>query len=568
MMSNPLYYASALVLIAILVVVHEFGHFLVARFFGIRVLVFSIGFGPRLFGWIYKGTDYRISGIPFGGYVKMAGADPFSESGWGDEEPVPEAESFMARPAWQRLLVSVAGPIFNFGLPFVVFTALYTWGEPQSIAEVGSLRAGSAAVQAGVQIDDRVVAVNGTAVRTWADVMEVLETAPHAPLDLQIERAGQPQNLQVSVEGVDATAPIDAAELGFGSTAQSARILVDDPTSPLGRAGVPTGAVIIEINGQNVRDWNDITRLSATADHLSLRWFSGELTVSQLGAISPPKGVEVQQTEVTLDPNWGSTATASDDRLWQRWGLVSSGLGIRAISEGSAAEKAGLQIGDRFLSIDGQPVSTWGDVLRLVSASATGAGEEQTARPVALVMRRQGQILEMNIQPDVIKDTDRLARYQWRPMIGVAGGGESIGPERIKRPYPLPQAFRRAVDETVSITGFIVEQLGKLLTGEASPQKSLGGPLEIFRQAAAAAEQGLFEWARNVGVFSISLGVLNLLPVPVLDGGQALMYLAEWVRGRPLPLRIREMALQAGVIFLMLLTLLVLAFDIHRRIAE
>jgi regulator of sigma E protease len=140
-------------------------------------------------------------------------------------------------------------------------------------------------------------------------------------------------------------------------------------------------------------------------------------------------------------------------------------------------------------------------------------------------------------------------------MLGVGNLGELAEPELVKRPYPFAEAFPRAVDETVTQAKGLVGHLGKMLTNEADPRKSVGGIVAISRQSKAAAERGLLTWARFLGLISISLGVVNLLPVPVLDGGQLLMYVAEWVRGRPLPLALRERLQQVGVMLLLALFL-------------
>ena len=568
MLSTPLYYASALVLIASLVLIHEFGHFIVARMLGVSVRVFSVGFGPRLFGVVYGGTDYRVSAIPFGGYVRMAGSDPFSEGGTDDEDAAP-GTGFMEKPAWQRLLISVAGPIMNLLLPVAVFSLLFWWGEPQSMSVVGTVREGSAAATAGLLVGDKITEVNGHPVQTWTDVMDVFDEAPRRPVTLSVERAGQAVSLDLPIDKVDPLADLGPVPLGFGSVAPSSRALVDDPRSPAGKAGVPTGAVLVRVAGEEVLDWNGVQRQAMAVPEgatLEVAWVvEEELSVGEDGRVKT-EGLTVHQAAIQPDPAWGAGAVAADDALWRRWGLASAGLGIGGISEGSAAERAGLLAGDRLLALDGAPIRAWGDVLRLVAASASGEGEAQQARPIRLQYRRQGEAREIEVLPDVVQDTDVMGRYQWRPLLGIAGAGESTIPPKIRRAYAPGEALERGLEETTLIAGFMVEQLGKLLTGEAAPQKSLGGPLEIFRQTAQAAERGLLYWARHMGIFSISLGILNLLPVPVLDGGQALMYLAEWLRGRPLPMRMREMALQAGVIFLVLLTLLVLAFDIHRTI--
>ena len=148
---------GTLLAIAALITFHEFGHFIVAKALGVYVRVFSLGFGGRAFGVKWKGTDYRVSWVPFGGYVRMAGGDPFAEGGAEpeDELPVPHDEQFMAKAPWKRLLIVLAGPAFNLALPFALFTALGVLGEPQPRAEVGSVDTGSAAAKAGIEVGDR-----------------------------------------------------------------------------------------------------------------------------------------------------------------------------------------------------------------------------------------------------------------------------------------------------------------------------------------------------------------------------------------------------------------------------
>src|SRR5688572_26122850 len=171
-MTEPLAIVLAFVLIAVLITIHEFGHFLVAKAFGIDVKVFSVGIGGRAFGWKWKGTDYRVSWFPFGGYVRMAGADPFMEGG-ADEDDDPRAPgAFMSKAPWKRLLVVLAGPVMNLVLPFGVFTALYVVGEPQPRSDVGMVHAGTPAEAAGLRPLDRIVEIDGTPVATWFDVQD------------------------------------------------------------------------------------------------------------------------------------------------------------------------------------------------------------------------------------------------------------------------------------------------------------------------------------------------------------------------------------------------------------
>ena len=165
---------AAVLLIAILVFIHEFGHFVVAKACGVQVPVFSIGFGRRLVGIEIGGTDYRISALPFGGYVRMAGADPFGTGEEDDEFLEDKSKAFLRRPVWQRLLVVLAGPAFNLILPIVVFTGLYMAGDPKPAAELGSVRNGTYAESAGLLPGDQVLSINGVELETAREMAEQL----------------------------------------------------------------------------------------------------------------------------------------------------------------------------------------------------------------------------------------------------------------------------------------------------------------------------------------------------------------------------------------------------------
>jgi regulator of sigma E protease len=550
---------AAVALIAALIAIHEFGHFIVAKACGVRVKVFSVGIGGRLVGFRWGDTDYRISWIPFGGYVRMAGADPFMEGGADDDDPRADG-AFMAQPAWKRLLIVFAGPAMNLVLPFVVFTSLKMAGEPQPRADVGTVDAEGGAAAAGVLPEDRIVEVEGAPALTWSDVIEAFEASTDATIDLVVDREGARIPIAIPVEKGDYGAARDPYDFGLSSSAPDTTVLVDDPASPAGKAGLHTGDALTAIEGAPVRNWNEVRRLL-------LRAKAGGLAQVQVTVRRAEAASDAPAEPLTLraDPTWAPSLTPVDDDLWQGWGLASALVSVGQFAEnGSSAKDAGVKEGDRLLAIDGRPIHVWRDVVLAVAASASGEGSAQTTRSMVVSVRRAGEVRDIQVKPQVVEDTDELGRYRWRPLLGIGSGGDTVLTPMVPRVYPFPEALGRASDEVVLVSGFILEQLGKLTTGEAAFDQSVGGPVEIFRQTRAAAERGVFDWARQLGLFSISLGIINLLPIPVLDGGQLVMYLAEWVRGRPLPLVLRERAQQAGVIFLVLLMLSVLVLDIHR----
>jgi len=557
---------AAVALIAILVFIHELGHFVAAKSVGIHVNVFSIGFGRRVLGFKWRGTDYRLSLLPFGGYVQMAGADPFGYAD-AEEEPDDPATSFQNQAVWRRLTALAAGPAFNLLLPIGVFTALLMAGEPQAAAVVGTVDPGSPAEQAGILSGDQVVAVAGTPVETWNDLGGLLGARGGGPVDLDLLRDGKAMKLTVQLP--DKGSGVD---LGLGHEREDAVVGVADPASPAGKAGVRTGDRVLSVDGKAVHDWPAVARA--------------------LAAAGPQVALEIERDQEHLslrlgeDLAWTPVDAALREAPGGRWGLETGSMYIGSVGETvddgesdilsgcrpnaseppSPAYVAGLRQGDRFLSLDGEPVRAWGDVLDAVKGTMEGSGAEATAHPLDVAVVRQGQIVHIRLTPTIIRDTDPLGQYYYRPILGVVRLGGYVDGDTTRIYYPFPAALRQAASETWGLGAFIVGHIGKMLTGEAAVRKSLGGPVEMFRQASDAAQRGLFDWARLMGMLSISLGIVNLLPVPVLDGGQILFNAVEGIRGRPLSLALRERVQQVGLLFLVLLMLSVLVFDIQRWI--
>jgi len=551
---------GTLLAIAGLITLHEFGHFIVAKALGVYVRVFSIGFGGRMIGFTWGETDYRLSWIPFGGYVRMAGADPFAEGGAepDDVEAVPHERQFMSQAPWKRLLVVIAGPLFNLLLPFALFTGLGVLGEPQPRSDVGSLDADSPAALAGVQVEDRVTSVDGVPVTTWYDMIEAFRATTGTTIPLELERDGARMSVTLDSAGTDIGPDRDPYDYGMGNLSANATVVVDDPASPAGRAGVKTGDVVTA-----VRFGGDAVPVR------TFRQLSEALLADVLLGAAAPKALELDLTRegepvtvALVATPWSPAALPADDALWARWGIASATLSIALIEADSAAEKAGLLVGDHILLVNDAVITSWYDVVRNVAKSGSGEGADTTPTAMTVTVRRAGEIRTLTMTPDVVTDSDEYGRYHTRARIGVGGGGVMVPAPYIPRSYPLTRAFTRACNQTWRVSVYIVDTLSKLVVAKVDPTKTLGGPVAIFQQMKQAADQGTFELFRQIGLLSISLGIINLVPIPVLDGGQIFMYTAEWLRGRPLPLRVRERAQQAGVIFVVLLMLAVSLKDI------
>jgi len=552
---------AAVGMIAILVFIHEFGHFIVAKACGVHVKVFSIGFGRRLLGVEYRGTEYRLSVLPFGGYVQMAGADPFGTGEEDDDCLDDPSKAFLRRPVWQRLLVVSAGPAFNLALPLVLFTVLLMAGEPQPSNQVGMVEQGGLAHQIGMKSGDSISSVDGQPVGTWNALAKQLGTWESGPHSLTIQR-----------DGVSRTHSIDfdldsKVGLGISHLRPDAVIGVDSPDSPAGRAGLKTGDQIVAVEGVATGDWVSLDRALDTPKATVSITLADDRTLSlskhpgwsphDAGLSAVPSALWGLRPTSIFVGNVGETVSKDSTDLFE-------GCRPSAARPQAPAYRAGLREGDRFLRIDGRLVRGWSDVLEGVRSTMDGDGESATARPLQLEVVRSGEVIDVNLTPTVIRDTNALGRYYYRPILGVMRMGSLTEGPSVRVYYSFTRAVSRAFDETTRLSGYVIEQIGKLITGAAAVQKSLGGPVEMVRQASSAADQGIFVWARLMGMLSISLGIINLLPVPVLDGGQFLFYAVEGMRGRPLSLAIRERAQQIGVLFLVLLMMSVLFFDLRR----
>jgi regulator of sigma E protease len=434
--------------ILVVVAFHEYGHFLAMRLFGIRVLKFSIGFGPRLLHWKSKksGTDYVIAAIPLGGYVKPFDSradNSLLEGGQGDAVGTAD-EDFSQKPAWQRFITYAAGPFANFVLAFVFYWLIAIHGQPGLIPLVGKVAPHSTAAQAGLQPGDEVTAVNGERVRTWQQVTNVLlgQIGSDKPALFTIDRQGKT---------VRATLP-----LGEWAT---------NPEAP------PLGVLGISPRGPGTR----------------------------LGEILPD----------------------------------------------SAALKAGFRTGDEIRAVNGKAVTSWDDWVQVVQAHPGEA--------MSVSIERQGQPMTLMLTPDTIEqDGETIGRA------GVMIGGLT----QIR--YGPMSAFPAAWDHLKQETGMIVGAMLRLFEGKLSV-KTLGGPITIAKAAGETAAIGIAVFLGFLAFFSISLGALNLLPVPLLDGGWMVFCVAEMVMRRPLPERFLAAAQNLGLSLVVLLMVVAIYNDLIRQ---
>jgi len=545
---------GAVVAVVLLVVVHEFGHFLAAKIFRVGVPVFSVGMGPRVAGFFWKGTDYRLSALPIGGYVQLAGADPFGEEDF-DEPRLPPEQDFMQKPVWQRLIVMLAGPLANLILPVVIFTLLFMGGYPEFRSEIGMVSYDSPAWRAGLRSGDLVVAVDGESVRVWRDLESALARRVEQDIPLTVERAGSPVALTLPAGSFSrrARTMLDSDSLGIEPGRRSSRIGVSDPTSPAAVAGVQTFDAITAVDGQKVDDYRGLIAALEGDRHL--------LTVIR----ADPESGERTTLQVPLErTDWGPLP---DDPWKNPWGVAPVDIFVGGLLDGQPADAAGIRTGDRLYAVDGVVVHDFTHLRALVATSAIDPLDYSAGtRPIALTVLREGERVEVAFSPKLI-DATTVYGTRYTPLMGIKMTPDSrIFPERTLKYYNPIQAFAMGLDRTWNAVETVLTALDSMLRMRTNPSKMMGGPLAIFSVTGQSLMLGIHAYAGTIAAISVSLAIVNLLPVPALDGGQIIVYLIEWIRGRPLSAEVRVRIQMFGVLILFALIVLVTISDVRNFI--
>lgn len=476
---------AMLVTLGILVTIHEYGHFITARWCGVKVERFSIGFGKPLLRWRGKPTaddlqagseptEYVISALPLGGYVKMLGelqpgqGDGGQDDASGQYASPPSAvlrrQSFAHKPLYQRAAIVAAGPIFNFLLAVLLYWGLFLGGTSGLAPVIGDVEPEGAAARAGLQAGDEIVAVDGMATATWQDVRLAL-----------LERLGETGVIELQLKQM--------------------------------ADGVQRSAAVAVTNWLGDSDAPDL--------------------LGDLGMVPYHLVVEPRLQEVLPD---------------------------------SSAAAAGLQAGDLITGSDGLPVRTWSMWLDVVRS--------HPRETFSVQLERDGVVYETSLTPAVRLGDDGLPELDGEGREqGYIGASVVIPqlPQWMSRTqeYSLVGAAVQAVHETASNSRFVLESMGKMLTGNISV-KNLSGPITIAQVAGETASSGLEYFVGFLALLSISLAVLNLLPIPVLDGGHLFYYAIEALIRRPVPVRVQAIGMQLGMLVVGCIMLLALFNDVNR----
>ena len=442
---------AAILLLGPLIAIHEFGHYIVARKLGVKVLVYSIGFGPTLLKWTSKksGIQYQLSALPLGGYVKMLD----EREGSVAEEDLPKA--FNRQHPWKRIAIVAAGPLINLAFAVVLFWILFIPSQEQLNTRVGKVLPNTPAATVQMQVGDKITNVDGTATPTWEKLNFALvdRVGETGSIEIQADRAGQVKTFQLPIQDF--------------------------------------------LKNQN------------------------QSALDSLGFMP-------------YRPHIPAIAAK--------------------LSEDGAAIRQGMKEGDKIIAIDGVKMNDWFDVVQVVQASPE--------KLLKIDILRQNQLLHLEVMPQAKRDS----------MGNVSGvlGVQNI-PGKINIPadykqliqYSPTEAFVMAVDKMGQISGMILNSIVKMFRGLIGLD-NLSGPITIAKVAGQSAEMGWQTFISFMALMSVSLGILNLLPIPMLDGGHLVYYFIELIRGKPVSEQIQLVGLKIGMVLLGSMMLLALFNDFMR----
>ena len=564
--------------VSILIFIHEFGHFAFAKLFGVKVLTFSIGFGPKLLKVRGKETEYCLALFPFGGFVKML------EAGKAEQPILPEERhrTFEAQALWKRIVIVLAGPAMNLVFPVVLYTSVYLDDKEFLPPSVGAVFPGKPA-DGKLFPGDVITAIDGDAVQSFPDVQKAFAKRAGTPLRVTVERDGK--TASVTVTPANETEVVEPSELelfehvgrvGISPTFAAPVIGVPRTDSPAWRSGLRTFDRITAVNGRKAESFVDLVRMLAQnkGDNVVLTYVRPVSAQSALGGLGDVAVLEPGIAPLAPKPCEEGAALKDGDPdgrakdVLDRTGIESAEMYAAFVPEGSSEWQAGLRAGDRITHVDGTPQRMWKVDLRggqiLDDTTMVGQLLHDPNGVHELVWTRVGIRMSRTFQLRKERWDDELGQHYERYVFRTTHWMPRAPATLVPNPHPLLYAVRRGFEETKSAIKVITVGFFRIAQGRASIA-TVGGPITLYDIAGDAGARGTtyFVWA--MAVTSVNLGLVNLLPIPVLDGGHLVLLLLEWVRRKPIGLRARELSSLLGMSVLVLLMLVAFKNDVSRK---
>jgi regulator of sigma E protease len=543
-----LYFA---LLCSVLIFVHELGHFVWAKIFGVKVLTFSIGFGPKILRLRGRETEYCVGILPLGGFVKM-----LEENRQEPVLPEDKKRTFEAQSLYKRVIIVMAGPAMNVLFPVLLYFAVFV-GETRFMPPtIGVVLPGHPA-EGKLLPGDRVLAINGEHITTFAELNRVVSESPNKELTLKVFRDNEQIEVTVIPKEQTIRKPLDiedkVGEIGVWVSRPAAVVGISRPDAPAYRAGLRTFDLVTEVRGRPVKTFADLDA--------ALRDNHGEtVPVTYLRPVEVPQGLHgLADLAIFAVYDWGVAALTPEvghGDLASRTGIEPADLYVADVPEGSAEWKAELRPGDRIVEVDQVEVTAWSMLVERLMVDPSV--------PHTLTWLRAGQRKSGTVELRREEYLDEYDQRRPRFMVRMSNWAPGTPEPYVESPPRLGYALTMAVEKTYDVVRFIVVGIVRIMQGKVSIS-TLGGPITVYDVIGEESQKGVsyFVWA--MAVISINLGLVNLLPIPVLDGGHLVFFLFEAVLRRPLPLRVREIASLAGLVVLLALMGVAFKNDVERR---
>ncbi len=540
-----------IVLVGVLVFVHELGHLVWAKYFGVRVLKVSLGFGPRIAGFRRGETVYVISALPLGGYVRMLGENP-----WDEVRPKDSDRSFANLSLWRRFAIVVAGPLMNLAFPVLLYSVVFLGDDQLTPASVGMVSPDHPA-DGRLLPGDVVTRIDKTPISTFYDLTRIVENNPGKPLRFEIKRGDKILEQTITPVRSEKERPLDlnqqVGRIGIMPQHPLAVIGVRSHNAPAFAARMRTFDVIVSAAGRPVERFIDLEKVLGNnqGSLVPITYLRPTPVPAALGGLIELDIYEPRVTTLTPDPGTGSAVA--------RAGIEPSDLYVSDVTAGSPEHGLGLLPGDRLVTLDGRPVRAWASFVDNLKADR--------GKSHWLTFRRGDDELSGHYTLARQRGVSSLGQVYDRYAVGIRNWVPTRLDPAVANPQPLLYAVREAFRATGDVVQLTFYSVVRLFQGRLT-LKSLGGPLTVFQAAGTAARAGALNYLTLMAFISIELGLINLLPVPLLDGGHLMFFLVEAVARRPVSVRVREYAHLAGLAFLLGVMILAFKNDIERQWPE
>ncbi len=528
-----------IILLGILIFVHEFGHFYVAKLCGVRVEVFSLGFGKKIFQYKKGDTNYCLSLIPMGGYVKMFG----DEAGAVIEESQ-KKYSFTHKNVWQRIAIVLAGPMMNFFFAILIFMVLSFRGEEFRKPVLGDIQNNSAAFDYGFRSGDELLKVNSQGLKTWDQFQKLIQENFDRKVLVEVRRENSDQLAQIEVTPKLRPNPnlLSLDEFvgdvdGLNSFSQAAMIGVQ-PGSIAEKLGFHVSDQILKINDRPIQFFRELENVLISFQKMPVQVL-----------------VERKESDKTIQKTLQINLPAVSSL--KSLGIESSELYLFQVVAKSPAEAAGLLPLDRITRVNEVVMNRWDEVLTAVKSFS---GDN----PIQLEVLRKGEIKKLAIKPQMTTFMTHQGSQEKRYTIGIVPMVQMATPAiTIIKSDSLISSMSRGYERTWEVSAMTLVGFLRLIQNKISP-KNIGGVISIGQAASETFKMGLNQFLHMMAIISVNLFILNLLPIPVLDGGHLLFYVIEAIKGAPVSMRKMEVAQQVGLVLLVSLMAFALLNDFRR----